>query len=68
MKAQTVALTARQRRIVELVGDGLTSRQIAERLNLSVRTVENHRARICDRLQLNGPNALLRAVLQGKLE
>lgn len=68
MKAQTVALTKRQRRIAELVGNGLTSRQIAERLDLSVRTVENHRARTCKRLQINGPNALLRAVLRGKLE
>jgi len=68
MKEPEPLLTERQRRIAELVGDGLTSRQIAERLKLSVRTVENHRARICERLELNGPNALLRAVLLGKLE
>jgi len=61
-------LTARQRHIVRLIGDGLTSREIAERLGLSIRTVENHRARICDRLELSGQNALLRAILQGHIE
>ncbi len=35
-------LTARQRQIVTLAADGLSNRQIAERLTLSVRTVGNH--------------------------
>ncbi|WP_320781406.1 helix-turn-helix transcriptional regulator, partial [Streptomyces sp. CRN 30] len=35
-------LTARQRQIVTLAAAGLTNRQIAERLTLSVRTVGNH--------------------------
>jgi len=64
----TINLTTRQRHIVRLIGEGLTSREIADRLGLSIRTVENHRARICDRLELSGQNALLRAILQGRIK
>ncbi len=35
-------LTARERKILELIGDGLTNRQIGERLSVSVKTVKNY--------------------------
>ena len=35
-------LTARERKILELIGDGLTNRQIGERLSISVKTVKNY--------------------------
>jgi len=40
--SQPVPLTAREREIVMLLGEGLATRAVAERLTLSVRTVENH--------------------------
>jgi DNA-binding CsgD family transcriptional regulator len=40
--AEPLPLTSRQREIVMLLGDGLTTRTIAERLNVSERTVEGH--------------------------
>jgi DNA-binding CsgD family transcriptional regulator len=40
--AQPLPLTDRQREIVMLLGDGLSTRAVAERLNVSVRTVEGH--------------------------
>jgi DNA-binding CsgD family transcriptional regulator len=48
--AGPVPLTNREREIALLAADGLTSRVIAERLFVSVRTVENHLARIYTKL------------------
>ncbi|MFN2581726.1 MAG: AAA family ATPase [Candidatus Dormibacteria bacterium] len=46
-------LTRREREIAELVADGLTNRQIAERLFLSERTAQNHVQHILDKLALD---------------
>lgn len=54
------ALTAAEQRVLELVADYRSSREIAELLNISVRTVDNHRAHILRKLELRGSNALLR--------
>lgn len=43
-KEKLAALTARERQVIELLGKGLLNKQIAERLALSVRTVEVYRA------------------------
>lgn len=53
------ALTAAEARILGLVSKGHTSRQIAARLGISHRTVQNHRNNICRKLGLSGPHALL---------
>ncbi len=37
-----MALSAREMEIIELVADGLTNQEIAERLTISKRTVDNH--------------------------
>jgi two-component system response regulator NreC len=57
-------LTTRERDIVRLVALGHTNREIAERLVLSVRTVENHRARIQRRLGLKTRARMVRWALQ----
>lgn len=46
-------LTEREREVLLLIAEGLTSRQIAERLFLSVHTVERHRANIMAKLNLH---------------
>jgi two-component system response regulator NreC len=56
-------LTAREREIVSLVALGHTSREAAERLVLSVRTIEAHRARIQSRLGLSSRAELVRWAL-----
>jgi DNA-binding NarL/FixJ family response regulator len=59
-KPQIEALTPAERRILKLVGEDCTSKEIAHLLNLSVRTVENHRQHICDKLKLHGTHSLLK--------
>ena len=49
----TSLLTNRQMQILRMVADGKSSREIADELQLSRRTVENHRARILERLRVN---------------
>jgi len=53
-------LTSSERRILKLIVSDRTSKEIAEELGLSPRTVENHRANICSKLNLHGSHALLK--------
>ncbi|MEW1632494.1 response regulator transcription factor [Streptomyces sp. NPDC093801] len=48
--ARLAALTERERAVLELIGDGLTNRQIAKRLYLSEKTVKNHISRLLGKL------------------
>ena len=48
--AAPVPLTGRQREVAEMVANGLTNKEIADRLVTSVRTVEGHLYRACQRL------------------
>ena len=54
------ALTPRQREVLQLVAEGLTSKEVAERLGLSFKTVEAHRAQIMERLGLENLTGLVR--------
>ncbi|MFC5731661.1 MULTISPECIES: ATP-binding protein [Nocardioides] len=47
---QDTVLTAREREVAELIGEGLSNRQIAARLTISVRTAETHAQRILTKL------------------
>jgi DNA-binding NarL/FixJ family response regulator len=53
-------LTTRQREILQLVAEGRTTRQIAERLHISVKTVETHRTQIMARLNVHDVAGLTR--------
>lgn len=57
-------LTPAELRVVAMLADNLTSGEIAERLGLSLRTVQNHRAHAATRLGLSGPNRLLQFALE----
>jgi DNA-binding NarL/FixJ family response regulator len=59
-KPQIESLTSSERRILKLVGEDYTSKEIATLLNLSVRTVDNHRQHICSKLKLHGTHSLLK--------
>jgi DNA-binding NarL/FixJ family response regulator len=57
-------LTATERRILKLVADGLTSREIAGHLGIGVRTVEHHRNNVAVKLELRGSHALTKFALK----
>ena len=59
-------LTATERRILQMVADSKSSKEIAGELFIHYRTVENHRTNICQKLGLRGHNALLKFALQQK--
>jgi DNA-binding NarL/FixJ family response regulator len=50
--AQPLPLTAREREIANLVAAGLSNKEIADRLYVSVRTVEGHVYRTCAKLDV----------------
>jgi len=58
------SLTAREKEIFEYLGQGLTTRKIAEQFSLSPRTVEVHRARIKKKLACEDAAQLLRTAVQ----
>jgi len=60
------SLSAREREVLRLIAEGLTSRQVAGRLFLSANTVERHRANIMEKLQLHNRAQLVKfAILHG---
>jgi DNA-binding NarL/FixJ family response regulator len=59
-------LTPAERRVLTLIARGLTTAAIAEELGNSPRTIENHRSHICRKLDLSGPQALLRYAIERK--
>ena len=61
-------LTPTERRVLKLIADNKTSRQIAEQLFISIRTVETHRANLCAKLDLRGSHPLLQFAIQHKSE
>jgi two-component system response regulator NreC len=59
-KDQTESLTQRETEILRLIVGGYTNRQIGQELNISIRTVEGHRANISDKLGLHSRVELVR--------
>ncbi|MCH8495090.1 MAG: response regulator transcription factor [Balneolales bacterium] len=59
-------LTKTERAVLNGVIESLSSKEIAKKLGVSYRTIENHRYNICSKLGLKGVNALTRFVLENK--
>jgi DNA-binding NarL/FixJ family response regulator len=53
-------LTSRQREIVQLIAEGYTNQRIAHELEISLKTVETHRAQLMNRLQIHDVPGLVR--------
>lgn len=60
-------LTAREREIIQLVAQGLSSKEIAAQLKVSSRTVENHRANIMNKLNIRDAVGLTRYAIKAGL-
>ena len=58
------SLTAREREILKLIADGNTSREIADMLFISLKTVIGHRARIMEKLELHSSTELIKYAIR----
>jgi DNA-binding NarL/FixJ family response regulator len=57
-------LTSRERRVVQLVGEGKSTREIATLLGISVKTAESHRARLMRKLDIHETASLVRYAIR----
>ena len=65
--SQGQTLTSRQKEILRLVAQGCTNREIGQRLDISVRTVEVHRFNLMRRLRVRNVAQLLRQAIALKI-
>lgn len=59
------ALTSREQEILQLIWSGLKNKEIAQRLKISVKTVEAHRANMMKKVRVSNTAQLLKAAIQG---
>ncbi len=62
-RSGTEALSLRELEVFELIGRGNSTREIAEQLNLSVKTIETYRAHIKDKLHLRSGTELMQKAI-----
>jgi RNA polymerase sigma factor (sigma-70 family) len=67
-KSRLESLTARETEVLVLVADGLTNREIADKLDISPRTVETHRERLMTKLRIRTVAGLTRFVVEEGLD
>ncbi|MCW5971370.1 MAG: response regulator transcription factor [Blastocatellales bacterium] len=67
-KSALAGLTPTERRILKLIADGQTSREIASTLGIGVRTVEHHRNNMAVKLELRGSHALVKFAVKHQSE
>jgi len=65
-KPQLESLTATERRILKLIAEDRTTKEIADFLKSSFKTVENHRLSICHKLNIHGSHSLLKFAFDHK--
>ncbi len=62
--SSTTPLTLRQREILQLIAEGNTTKEIAAKLTLSVKTVETHRTQLMERLDIHDIAGLVRYAIR----
>lgn len=61
------ALSPREREVMHLVVEGLSTKEIARKLGITVKTAENHRCRILDKLDVRNSTELVRYAMRKRL-
>ena len=59
-------LTDKEKEVLKYISAGLTSREVADKLFVSYKTIENHRANICKKLNIHGAQSLLKFAIENK--
>jgi DNA-binding CsgD family transcriptional regulator len=57
-------LTGREREVLELIAEGLSSKEIASQLGVSLKTVDSHRANLMDKLDIHKVSGLVRFAIR----
>ncbi|MBL8263283.1 MAG: response regulator transcription factor [Xanthomonadaceae bacterium] len=57
-------LTSREREVFHLIAEGSTTKEVARKLGISVKTAENHRGRVLDKLDMRNTAELVRYALR----
>jgi DNA-binding NarL/FixJ family response regulator len=57
-------LTSRQREILQLIAEGNSTKEIANKLNVSIKTVETHRMQLMDRIGIHDVAGLVRYAIR----
>jgi len=60
-------LSIREREVVQLLAEGRSNKEVASVLNISTRTVEHHRARVMEKLNLHSLSDLVRYTIRNKM-
>ena len=60
-------LTEREREVLHLIAEGLSSKEIAQRLGVSLKTIESHRANVMEKLDIHKVSGLVRFAIRAGL-
>jgi ligand-binding sensor domain-containing protein/DNA-binding CsgD family transcriptional regulator len=66
-EAELAVLTPRQKEVLQLIAEGHSTKEIAERLGVSIKTVEAHRANLMERLEIHDVPGLVRLAIRSGL-
>jgi len=61
------SLTAREREVVQLIAEGLSTKEVAARLGISHRTAETHRANLMRKLDVHSVSGVVRFAIRNKI-
>jgi DNA-binding NarL/FixJ family response regulator len=68
-EGRSTALTARERQVLQLVGEGHSTKEIAALLGISVKTADTHRTKVMEKLDIHQTAGLVRyAIRNGIIE